>query len=127
MYLFAALCGWAYAAVRDAQVRQVPNYVFGLLLLVGGLRAFTQDLVFSAILSASVMIPLSLYAYNQFDFGGADAKALITASVVYPESVFVFLFGMAGTLFYYRNDSEIPMLMPCFVGAVVTTAYLVVV
>lgn len=125
MYLFAALFGWLYAAVRDVQVRNVPNYVFGILALLGVLRVFSEGLLIQAVVSLTVMIPLSLYAWKAFDFGGADAKAFIVASLLYPESIFVFLFAVGVSLICYPSRDEIPMLVPCFAGAVVTTAYLI--
>lgn len=124
MLLVLALSVWAYAAVRDVRERRVPNYVFGLLLALGLLRALTAGVSLLALsLSVMVLCPMAIFLWSRYDFGGADAKALMAGSILYPDGISLFLVGLGvGMLPWYLTKSdEMPMLVGFAFGAIVAT------
>lgn len=74
-------------------------------------------------LSVIVLCPLALVLYLNYDVGGADAKAIMVASMLYPETISIFLVGTGiGMLpWYLLEKDEIPALVAFAVGAVFAT------
>jgi preflagellin peptidase FlaK len=98
---------FAWAAYLDLRTRRVPNRTWTPLLVVGAL-ALAWDLVALAgvsgtgrwlfavrtALSIGFVAPLGYVFWRLGGFGGADAKALITLTVLFP--VYPIYYGLGG-------------------------------
>jgi Flp pilus assembly protein protease CpaA len=117
---------WLYAAVRDRQTKHVPNHVWSVLLAVALLRAlYGYTYVGTVILSVLLVWPLGIVLWKRYNFGGADAKALMVSATLYPENIGVFIV-VTGILFFVldRGESETTPVIPAFAGAAVVVALL---
>lgn len=84
---------FTYAVVSDLKFRRVPNRTWigpiaaGIAMDVPAALEGGAPFLRSAVLSAGVIIPLALAIYHLpgSGFGGADAKALIAFSILFPE------------------------------------------
>lgn len=116
--LLTALSLWLYAAVRDRQTKHVPNHVWSVLLAVALLRALSGYTFHgTVILSVLVVWPLAIVLWQRYNFGGADAKALMVSATLYPENIGVFVV-VTGILFFVldRGESESTPVIPAFAG-----------
>jgi len=76
-----------YACFTDYRERRVPNNLWVPLLtgaLIFTILEFSIEYMYSLTVSAGIIIPLALILYR-FGFGGADAKALIVISLLFPQ------------------------------------------
>jgi preflagellin peptidase FlaK len=93
--LAVPLLGWA--ALRDVRTRRVPNWVWyvlgglGLVLLVADLSSrfpfaapYARLELIRVAVSVGLVVPLSYGFWRIGGFGGADAKALMALSVLFP-------------------------------------------
>jgi len=122
VYLLASLFVWLYAAYRDIESRHVPNLLWIVLLLLALLRALSGQVhLLAYVVSVSVVLPFAIGLYYYYDVGGADAKALFVASVLYPEQIAVFLIGTGVGLLPFYNWDELPAIVAFTVGAICAT------
>lgn len=128
LFLLAALTVWSYAALVDVRQRRVPNSLLGLLVSLGVLRALTTDLSLLALaLSVGVLCPLAVVLWTRYDFGGADAKALMVGSLVYPDAIGVFLVGTGLGFVACKQvwSDDVPAIVAVAGGATVATGVMI--
>lgn len=120
--LLLAVLVWCYAAVRDIRSRHVPNHVWVALAVLTAVRALTGAVSIVAVaVSGAVMLGLGLTLYRRYDFGGADAKALVAGGVLYPTQAWLFLLVSMVALLPFSHRDEFPMLPAFAAGAAVVT------
>ena len=81
--LFVVLLCFGYTAYLDYRFREVPNWVWLVFCIVGTPLTLCSSLlgVFGVIIPT---VLLALFLWYIGGFGGADAKALITLSLLLP-------------------------------------------
>jgi len=128
---------FGYVAYLDYKFREVENWVwiiFGASGIVGTLLVFRVGFLYSIILS--VFLAISIWILG--GFGGADAKALITLSLLFPTGLndstlyfpllsfmFACVLAMPHALYtiYSKEDNkktELPLLFYLFFGILVS-------
>jgi Flp pilus assembly protein protease CpaA len=109
----------AYAAYTDIKTRRADNrlwYLIGCFGIVINLFAFN----YLMLITISVFTMIALSSYYLLHMGGADAKAIIAMSLMYPLSFFglwelLFLscvLGSVGAIFRSSWSKSIPFLFP---------------
>jgi preflagellin peptidase FlaK len=98
-----------YASVSDCRTRMVDDWVWVLMILVGSIVAIFETIVFQELrilldlaINVSLSFTIAFLLFYAGLFGGADGKALISLSFLFPRPPSLFLeFGVGSLLPFY--------------------------
>jgi len=81
--IIVAIC-LVYASYSDIRRGEVSNKVWSFLIIVGLVFLIT-DFVFVPLLCSIIMMSIIMFAFYRFEwFAGADVKAMLCLSILYP-------------------------------------------